>query len=406
MSVACLATSLLLLAACTSVTALQSLSEHGGVYICQDAHTSKGRSCGESRLSLLASTDLDFRSFAKKVCHYLNNNATMISLEHIDTGGLRDLVNIQSYAFFQYVLLAYALQKELPRSYKTLYSSSHGTLFGSKAGRKGATNNSNATRKAGKIFSEDANYLDDMWLEMGVEKGFSINVTSIIHQSMSATRVATGRERYVYGFDWFNGLPVEWFNNRMKGEFSNKGEVPRVRDGVKLVVGLFNDTLPKFLAKKVVGKKKIAFVNMDNDLYEGCRDVLLQLSHSGKMRYGSILHFHDLLWRRNESSACFGQEELLGVYDAMRINPQLKLELLPYRNRYFQNTLFRYLSRHQGPRRTARHGSTVNLSIPVSTHGDAVSERNVMEYVKKNLFVKYLSDKGETLVRYENDGVP
>jgi hypothetical protein len=85
----------------------------------------------------------------------------------------------------------------------------------------------------------------------------------------------SAQERTVYGFDWFKGLPEDWMSDNgdihnPRGQFAC--DVPRdLPSNVELVVGLFQDTLPEFLARH---RDPAAFVHIDCDLYSSTKFVL------------------------------------------------------------------------------------------------------------------------------------
>lgn len=100
---------------------------------------------------------------------------------------------------------------------------------------------------------------DTLWLEFGVATGRSINYISQFTKDN------------VYGFDSFEGLPEFWRDGFDKGMFSTNSILPPVNNNVKLIKGLFNETLETFLKEQ---NKKISFVHMDADLYISTKYVL------------------------------------------------------------------------------------------------------------------------------------
>jgi len=103
--------------------------------------------------------------------------------------------------------------------------------------------------------------LDGLNLEFGVYKGESINFFSG-HRS----------DLIWYGFDSFNGFQEDWKGGYFaKGMYSLDGIEPKVNDNVKLVKGLFKETLPKFL-KGI--KDPVSFMHVDCDTYESTKEVL------------------------------------------------------------------------------------------------------------------------------------
>ena len=79
---------------------------------------------------------------------------------------------------------------------------------------------------------------------------------------------AVAGDRCVVGFDCFTGLPEAWRTGFPAGEFAHEPpEIP----GARLVTGLFEDTLPTFLAET---DEPIVFMHLDADLYSATKAVL------------------------------------------------------------------------------------------------------------------------------------
>lgn len=97
-----------------------------------------------------------------------------------------------------------------------------------------------------------------MALEFGVATGTTLTV---IAETVAA-------DRLVAGFDVFTGLPETWRTGFPAGQFAQ--DPPEVADAT-LVVGLFEDTLPGFLATH---DQPIAFLHVDADLYSSTKTVL------------------------------------------------------------------------------------------------------------------------------------
>ncbi len=115
-------------------------------------------------------------------------------------------------------------------------------------------------------------------LEFGVYKGPSINFIA-------------RRLDYepVYGFDSFSGLPEHWAGNRYsKQNFDRGGRPPRVRKNVQLVVGWFNETLPKFLESR---NDQVGFVHLDADIYSSTKYVLDTLLE--RLASGAVIAFDE-----------------------------------------------------------------------------------------------------------------
>lgn len=100
---------------------------------------------------------------------------------------------------------------------------------------------------------------EGMVLEFGVASGATIN-----HLACSYAL----RERRLYGFDSFCGLPEPWASYPV-GHFAC--EPPAVAANVELVVGLFAETLPPFLAAH---EDACALIHLDCDLYNSTKLVL------------------------------------------------------------------------------------------------------------------------------------
>ena len=95
-------------------------------------------------------------------------------------------------------------------------------------------------------------------LEFGVATGSTLR--------MIADAVAA--DRTVAGFDVFTGLPETWRTGFPAGEFAQEPpEVP----GAIVIAGLFEETLPEFLAQST---EPIAFMHVDCDLYSSTKTVL------------------------------------------------------------------------------------------------------------------------------------
>jgi predicted O-methyltransferase YrrM len=98
-------------------------------------------------------------------------------------------------------------------------------------------------------------------LEFGVATGGTIRVLA---NELSP--------RKVYGFDSFKGLAEPW-GNYPAGEFACTP--PTVPDNVELIVGLFAQTLPQFLATH---HGDAALIHIDCDLYASTMTVLEALT--------------------------------------------------------------------------------------------------------------------------------
>jgi len=107
-------------------------------------------------------------------------------------------------------------------------------------------------------------------------------------------------DRRVVGFDVFTGLPEVWRTGFPAGAFAQEAlpEVP----GAELVVGLFEDALPGFLAEN---HEPVAFLHLDADLYSATKTVL-DLAGS-RLVSGSVVLFDEYFnypgWQDGEHRA-------------------------------------------------------------------------------------------------------
>lgn len=131
---------------------------------------------------------------------------------------------------------------------------------------------------------------DGLALEFGVWSGSTLRI-------IASARAGTGG---VYGFDSFDGLPEPWRTGFPAGMFAADGQ-PDV-PGAELVVGLFADTLPAFLAEH---EEPVAFVHVDCDLYSSTATVLAQVGP--RLRPGSVIVFDEYFnypgWPEHEHRA-------------------------------------------------------------------------------------------------------
>jgi predicted O-methyltransferase YrrM len=140
---------------------------------------------------------------------------------------------------------------------------------------------------------------DGMALEFGVWSGTTLREI-----------VAARPHGRVYGFDSFQGLPEDWRPGFPAGIFESNG-VPEV-PGAELVVGLFADTLPRFLDEH---PGDVTFLHVDSDLYSSAKTVL---EHVGpRLRVGSIVLFDEFFnypgWQDHEYRAWCEHVEKTGI---------------------------------------------------------------------------------------------
>lgn len=136
-------------------------------------------------------------------------------------------------------------------------------------------------------------------LEFGVWSGTTLKI------------IATERKgEQVFGFDSFQGLPEDWRSGYPAGSFPIE-QLPEV-PGAELVVGLFDDTLPGFLAEH---DGAVDFVHVDADLYSSAKTVLDLVGP--RLREGSVIVFDEFFnypgWRQHEYQAWLEYVERTGV---------------------------------------------------------------------------------------------
>jgi len=110
-------------------------------------------------------------------------------------------------------------------------------------------------------------------------------------------------ESLVVGFDTFEGLPADWHTRIKKGSFDHAGKAPlNLPANVRLVQGLFDDTLPDFVAQN---KEPLRLLHIDSDLYESARSVFTHVKHL--IVPGTVIvfdeYFNYLGWQRGEFKA-------------------------------------------------------------------------------------------------------
>lgn len=108
-------------------------------------------------------------------------------------------------------------------------------------------------------------------------------------------------DRRIHGFDSFEGLPEDWRDGLAAGAFRQE-KLPGVLQNVKLVPGLFNETLPAFLAEN---PGPALFFHIDCDLYASTKTVF-ELCNE-RIIQGTILCFDEFFnypgWLNGEYQA-------------------------------------------------------------------------------------------------------
>lgn len=127
--------------------------------------------------------------------------------------------------------------------------------------------------------------INGLVLEFGVASGRTINC------------IAENYSGVVHGFDVFEGLPENWRTGYAKGAFA--GNVPEVRKNVRLVTGLFEQTLPSFI---IEDKGPVSFLHVDCDLYSSTKTIFEHLGDA--IVPGTVIVFDEYFnypgWKKHE----------------------------------------------------------------------------------------------------------
>ncbi len=133
-------------------------------------------------------------------------------------------------------------------------------------------------------YASDYVTLEGAYLEMGVCTGRTINFIAALNP-----------EKVIYGFDSFEGLPSDWVRPdasipEKTFAFKNPQMLPAVLHNVRLIKGMFEETLPKF-KEQSLGETPIAFVHIDCDIYEATKTVFEVLGDN--LVPGSVIVFDE-----------------------------------------------------------------------------------------------------------------
>lgn len=139
-----------------------------------------------------------------------------------------------------------------------------------------------------RFFFNIARRLDVFDVPDGIICEFGVGDGATINQIADAFSHKT-----VWGFDSFDGLPEDWNPTHPAGTFK-QAQLPIVRDNVKLVKGLFSDTLN--LDWEDYGQP-VAFCHIDCDLFSSTMTVV------------------DWLWTRVQEESIILFDELYYTYD-------------------------------------------------------------------------------------------
>jgi len=134
--------------------------------------------------------------------------------------------------------------------------------------------------------------LDGLVLEFGVYRARTTNY------------IAAKRDWQVHGFDSFEGLPEPWRDGYPEARFA-RADRPELAANVTLHVGLFADTLPRFLAALPAPARPVAYLHVDSDLYSSAKTILENLG--GRIVPGTVIVFDEYFnysgWEEGEFRA-------------------------------------------------------------------------------------------------------
>lgn len=148
-----------------------------------------------------------------------------------------------------------------------------------------------------------ANHLDLLSHALGLAQPTGLVLEFGVGTGRSTGHIATqiGKDRTVFGFDSFEGLPETWRTGFDKGAFA-QSRLPGVPGNATLIKGWFADTLPGFLQ---ANPGPAAFIHVDCDLYSSTQLVLKELAP--RIQRGCIIVFDEYFnfpgWRNDEFKA-------------------------------------------------------------------------------------------------------
>lgn len=130
-----------------------------------------------------------------------------------------------------------------------------------------------------------------LYCEFGVFEGTTVNfIAPLIYPEK------------IHGFDSFEGLPDDWRPGFPKGLFNMEARLPQVRDNVILHQGLFDQTLPEFIARE---DGQFAFIHVDCDIFASAKTIF-DLA-GPRITQGTVIVFDEFFnyetWERHEYKA-------------------------------------------------------------------------------------------------------
>ena len=131
---------------------------------------------------------------------------------------------------------------------------------------------------------------DGLTIELGVAGGSSLRF------------LASQTAGPIYGFDSFAGLPEDWQPSFRTGSFAQARLPANLPPNAHLVIGMFDDTLPAFVAER---PEPVRFLHVDCDLYASTKAGFA--AFGSRLAAGSVIVFDEFLnypgWRDHEYRA-------------------------------------------------------------------------------------------------------
>lgn len=144
---------------------------------------------------------------------------------------------------------------------------------------------------------------------------------------------STYKDRTIYGFDSFEGLPESWDRPDMKfdkGAFNLNTVLPSVPSNVVLKPGWFDDTIPSFVEDVMKKEDRLALLHIDCDIYSSTKCIFDNLAPY--IKSGTIIVFDELL-----NYPTYEKHEILAFYEAMQQNPEWKVQWIGKRGKVIVN---------------------------------------------------------------------
>lgn len=128
-------------------------------------------------------------------------------------------------------------------------------------------------------------------IEFGIYKGGTINYIA-----------KKNKNKIIYGFDSFEGLPEDWRYGFSKGKFKLNKKIPKLERNIKIYAECFENSIPKFIEDKKNTPGLISFIHVDCDLYSSTKLIFSLLTN--QIGPGTVIVFDEYFnypgWERGE----------------------------------------------------------------------------------------------------------